>query len=554
MAVPWILPVAVPAAPDNSDCLACHTDKELSKKTPDGKTVSLFVDEAKYAASVHGKQTCVACHTDTTEAPHPDGFQAKPVECAKCHQRQSEEYGASVHGLARQHANGKAATCTDCHGVHDAVKHTSQASPLHHSRLAQTCGKCHPKATEDVANSVHGKALAKGIEESPTCTDCHSEHKIEKLAGATPMKISAQVCSRCHASERLNTKFRIPGDRVKTFFDSYHGLAIRLGSASAANCASCHGWHDVLPSSDPASPIHLSNLPKTCGECHPDIGTRIAKGAIRVHEPPGAAEGKHWIVNFIAWFYIWVIILVIGGMFAHNALDYFVKARAHIRKVAAAAGEQRFSAWARAQHFAMIVLFVLLAYTGFVHKYPEASWSWPFQVLPSANYMRGMIHRIAGWAFTGLLIGHCIALLGTTAGRVELKALWVRTKDLQDVIATLGFNLGLRSTPPTRERFNYVEKSEYWALMWGSIVMIVTGIMLIFTEAVLHFLPQVWLDVAQVIHYYEALLATLAILVWHLYAVVFDPNEYPMNPAWLIGKKPLPHSAAHPEEQPDAAP
>jgi cytochrome b subunit of formate dehydrogenase len=90
--------------------------------------------------------------------------------------------------------------------------------------------------------------------------------------------------------------------------------------------------------------------------------------------------------------------------------------------------------------------------------------------------------------------------------------------------------------------------------MWGSIVMIVTGIMLIFTEAVLHFLPQVWLDVAQVIHYYEALLATLAILVWHLYAVVFDPNEYPMNPAWLIGKKPLPHSAAHPEEQPDAAP
>ena len=185
-----------------------------------------------------------------------------------------------------------------------------------------------------------------------------------------------------------------------------------------------------------------------------------------------------------------------------------------------------------------IVLFVLLAYTGFVHKFPEAVWSWPFQVIPDGNYVRGMIHRVAGWAFTVLLIGHCLALCGTKTGRIELKALWLRVKDLMDVFAALAFNLGLRSAPPARERFNYVEKSEYWALIWGSVIMTITGIMLIFTEVVLHFLPKVWLDVAQVVHYYEALLATLAIIVWHFYAVIFDPHEYPMNPAWLIGKKP----------------
>jgi hypothetical protein len=82
--------------------------------------------------------------------------------------------------------------------------------------------------------------------------------------------------------------------------------------------------------------------------------------------------------------------------------------------------------------------------------------------------------------------------------------------------------------------------------------MIITGAMLIFTDTVLRLLPKVWHDVAQVIHFYEALLATLAILVWHFYWVIFDPKEYPMNPAWLIGKK-APHELPIPESEPKTA-
>jgi cytochrome b subunit of formate dehydrogenase len=542
---------AAPAAPDNAECLACHSDKELTRSTADGKTKSLFVDEQKFAASSHANLTCTACHADITEVPHPDGFMMKPVSCATCHEEQSESYAASVHGLARGNGDRKAAQCNDCHGHHEVLPPSHPASPLYRRNQATTCGACHPQATAEVEKSVHGKALAKGLREAPTCTDCHFEHKIEQLAGASPLKISQQVCSQCHASERLNTKFHLPSDRVTTFFDSYHGLALRLGSPRAANCA---GWHAVLPSSDPESSIHPANLPHTCGECHPNIGTRLAAGTFRVHTAPGAGEGKHWIVNFVAWFYIWAIIGVVGAMVIHNALDYLAKARAHVRAVKGGAGEMRLSKWARAQHISLIVLFVLLAYTGFVHKYPEAWWSWPFQAMPSGNYVRGMIHRVTGWMFTALLAGHCLALVATPGGRTELKALWLRWQDWKDLWATLAYNVGLRKTPPARERFNYVEKSEYWALIWGSVIMTVTGIMLIFTEAVLSLLPNVWLDVAQVIHYYEALLATLAIIVWHFYAVIFDPHEYPMNPAWLIGKKPLPHSTPHPEARTDAAP
>jgi cytochrome b subunit of formate dehydrogenase len=128
-------------------------------------------------------------------------------------------------------------------------------------------------------------------------------------------------------------------------------------------------------------------------------------------------------------------------------------------------------------------------------------------------------------------------LFCTPRGHTYLKELWVRLHDLKDAFAQLFFNLGLRATPPPPRRFNYAEKAEYWALVWGSFVMIITGVMLIFTETVLRMLPKVWHDVAQVIHFYEAVLATLAIVVWHFYWVIFDPNEYPMNPSWLIGKK-----------------
>jgi cytochrome b subunit of formate dehydrogenase len=84
-----------------------------------------------------------------------------------------------------------------------------------------------------------------------------------------------------------------------------------------------------------------------------------------------------------------------------------------------------------------------------------------------------------------------------------------------------------------------VEKFEYWALLWGTIIMAVTGISLWFENTVVKVLPKVVLDVMLVIHYYEAWLATLSILIWHLYSTVFSPAVYPMNPSWISGNMPV---------------
>ena len=272
---------AARAALTDSDCLDCHSDKTLATTNATGAAKSLFVDPAILSASVHKTNACISCHADVT-ARHPDDNRIlAPVNCARCHEQQGESYGASVHGLAQRSGHADAATCADCHGSHNILPPTSPASPLHFIRQAQTCGECHTKEARDVAASVHGKAMATGKRDAPTCTDCHSEHKIEALKNDSALAIS-EVCSRCHASVYLDDKYDIPADRVKTYLESYHGLAAQNGSVVVAHCASCHGYHKILQSSDPVSMINTNNLVATCGQCHPGANTMFVSG--KIHE------------------------------------------------------------------------------------------------------------------------------------------------------------------------------------------------------------------------------------------------------------------------------
>lgn len=523
-----------------ASCKDCH-----------GATHSLL-DSRNPASPVHRTnitKTCARCHANTEEM-------------RKFHLRQDNPVGTyehSVHGVALLEKNAlNAAVCTDCHGSHDLHKSTNTTSKLYWQNVPQTCGRCHENVERTYIHSVHGKALSEGVRDTPVCTDCHGEHGIMAVASPESRVSFANVpetCAQCHAARRIVTQYQLPPDVMSTYVQSFHGLALKGGNATVANCASCHGVHDILPSSDPMSSVNPKDLPQTCGRCHPGIGTRLAADFFKIHAPPGRHEEKPWIVNTVTLIYIVVIVLTIGGMAMFVALDYGRKARDHVRAVEACpTAEERLTPSMVRQHLVLTVLFVALVYTGFVHRFPDAFFSWPFKVIPDGNVMRGALHRIFGWAFVVFFTVHLWGLVGTARGRAHARALWMRWQDVKDTLAQLRYNLGLKTaTPPPHRRWNYAEKAEYWALVWGSVVMVITGIALVFTEAMLRLWPKVWHDLAQVIHFYEAVLATLAILVWHAYWVIFDPKEYPMNPAWLIGTR-MPHAAHSPEtsDPPDA--
>lgn len=517
----------------DADCLECHSDKTLVKSNATGRAVSLFVDEAKLHASIHKTNTCQSCHVDITTKHPDDNVIPKPVACASCHERQSETYGASVHGIALKSGDASAPTCKDCHDTHEVLPPTDPGSPLHFKNLSKTCGVCHDTEAAEVQASVHGKGSAEGRPESATCIDCHFEHQIEQLKTNATLKISVDVCSRCHASERINTKFNLPKDRVQTFFASYHGMASQYGSALAANCSSCHGYHLVLPSADPKSTINTNHLVATCGKCHPGATENFATGKIHVDDESLAkatdvgGRTNTWVRRI----YLILIFGTIGFMLVHNGLLFLRKwIRIHRGERRTVVRMNRHQRW---QHFLLAASFIILAITGFALKFPD---SWIAHALGSHEDFRRWTHRIAGVVMLVLGAYHIGYLLFTKSGRQLLKDFLPVKKDVTDFFTNARYLAGTSPEKAKFARFGYAEKMEYWAVVWGTIIMGVTGLMIWLKIDVTQFMPRWVVEVATTIHYYEAILACLAIIVWHFYHVMFDPDVYPVNLACWDGK------------------
>lgn len=191
----------------------------------------------------------------------------------------------------------------------------------------------------------------------------------------------------------------------------------------------------------------------------------------------------------------------------------------------------------RLQHHVLLIAFTLLAYSGFALKFPYAWWAAPFAWFDGNLDVRGWTHRVSAVVFSALAIWHAVYLVLTARGRKQLKALAPGPQDFKDLIAMLRYNLTRKGTKPEFGHYGYVEKAEYWALVWGSVIMVSTGALLWFANFSMRHWPKWVLDVAVTVHYYEAVLATLAIIVWHFYFTIFDPEHYPLNLSIFTGKE-----------------
>jgi formate dehydrogenase gamma subunit len=187
----------------------------------------------------------------------------------------------------------------------------------------------------------------------------------------------------------------------------------------------------------------------------------------------------------------------------------------------------------RLQHMVLAGSFIILAVTGFALKFPD---SWVAKLLGSNEMFRRWSHRVAGVVLLVVGTYHLYYILTRKEGRQLVKDLFPVKKDIKDLADSSRYLTGLSPEKPRIGRFGYAEKMEYWAVIWGTIIMGVTGLMIWFKMDVTRFLPRWMVDVALTIHYYEAILACLAIIVWHFYHVIFDPDVYPLNWACWSGK------------------
>lgn len=210
-----VIPPALHAV-DNETCLDCHSDPDLDKKR-NGRTVSLFVDDAVFMRSVHSDFACVDCHedADVEDFPHEETLQR--VHCGTCHDEIQLDFDSSIHGQALTRNAPYAPSCADCHGVHDILSPKNVASKAYKMKVPYLCGECHREGApvartydihehniiENYSQSIHGEGLfKKGLIVTASCSNCHSSHLIlphtDPRASISPRNI-ATTCMQCHS-------------------------------------------------------------------------------------------------------------------------------------------------------------------------------------------------------------------------------------------------------------------------------------------------------------------------------------------------------------------
>ncbi|MBI2677693.1 MAG: cytochrome b/b6 domain-containing protein [Candidatus Koribacter versatilis] len=547
------------------ECAACHADVNDVPHDPAPKPVACETCHADqhsaYQKGIHGAAKakgvaavpgCTACHGDAhsiVPAADPKSKVSRaniPQTCGACHgvkfvmegrglsAQPFLSYEQSVHGKAVAAGSATAAVCTDCHGAHDILRASDPKSPIFKFNVPQTCGRCHEKIAQAYAPSVHGEALARGNWQSAGCTDCHGIHSIKSHLDPESSVASAALarttCAQCHEGVRLSQEFGVASQRASSYMDSYHGLASKMGSAVVANCASCHGVHNIYRSADPRSTVNHANLAATCGQCHGGSSQRFALTKVHVGVPLSKDVGSlgAWWVRRV---YLWLIALVIGGMLLHNGLLWQRQLR--LRRRSPERTVERMNARQRLQHGLVLVSFIALAVTGFALKYPDSPLAW---LLGSSDAVRRIGHRVAAVVLMGVGLYHLVYVAFSPEGRRLFRDFLPTLQDATDLKWNLLYHLGRRTERPRFGRFTYGEKVEYLSLLWGTLLMAMTGMVLWFKVGAAAWWTGAAVDIATAIHFYEAILAVLAIVVWHFYQVMFDPDVYPVDWAFWDGK------------------
>lgn len=182
---------------------------------------------------------------------------------------------------------------------------------------------------------------------------------------------------------------------------------------------------------------------------------------------------------------------------------------------------RRFSVSDRAEHWVQMISFVALAITGLVQRYDGA---WLSEKLISG--MSGIevvrdIHRV----FATVLMLAVVYHFGSAFYRKYVlgrpREMVPGAADARALAGSLKYISGRADQPPAQGRFTWEEKVEYWAFVWGTVIMVVTGFLLWNPIATTNFLPGQWVPTSKVVHGGEATLAVLAIIVWHTYHVHF---------------------------------
>ncbi len=545
------------------DCSSCHSD-----------------EQGVFRASIHGQllatgdkdaPRCWSCHGThgIRPASDPDSRVNKfnlMYTCAECHQNREmaarHEIGqpeAASQFYESVHAKGLlkdglvvAPSCGDCHGSHDIQTADNPESPIYKRNVYGTCGKCHTRVEAVYKKSVHGRLVESGDRRGPVCTDCHESHRIISPDEHSFKQYSDEKCGGCHQ------------DKLERYRETFHGKAMALGSTNVAACFDCHGHHDILPASDPDSKINPAHRLETCRQCHKNAGPKFA--AFITHADYFDRTG--FPVLFYTFLAMTVLLVSVFAFFGLHTLLWVLRSLAlYFRdsktfresKIRVQKGDlafRRFSPLERTLHILLIVSFTALVLTGIPLKFFHSGWARAIMDTLGGVRNAGYMHRSAALILVLVFLVHAARLLvdfiprlktfrNPDTGHFSLGAFWRYMfrpdsmvpgwKDVVDFWKHQKWFFG-KGEKPRFDRWTYWEKFDYFAVFWGVAIIGFSGLVMWFPLFFTRFLPGWVINVAQIIHSDEALLAAGFIFTFHFFNVHFRIEKFPMDTVIFSGK------------------
>jgi cytochrome b subunit of formate dehydrogenase len=562
----------------NASCLSCHDGRKGKLEVPgtDGEKRALHnVDPAKFATSAHSYMECINCHREIYDSvtPHRKNIGEKKPDCAQCHleiakspmnyktagERRSirivaeniEAYRNSSHAKPNsEDPTRPEASCNDCHNVHsfDIPPRDSPARAQWRLGVSDLCGTCHDAHLDEWAESVHGREVKlKNNPKSANCADCHTAHKVGRPRSSEVKLAITDSCGNCHESA------------YESYRATYHGQVATLGFANTAKCFDCHSSHDIEPSKDPKSRMHIDNRLEACQKCHSGRGDLpLATAGFVSFSPHGTTDdfANHpqiWVANKIM---VGLLLGTFGFFWLHTLLWFYREYRErrqrrlqpHVKLdglpevPAKLQGKhfRRFSRTWRIAHLLFALSLMMLTLTGISLFYPEAPWAKPLINLLGGPEIAGTIHRVNAVIFAGVFFWH-LAYVGTNIVRnwkdfriFGPNSLIPGPQDLKDIVAMFKWFLGM-APRPVFDRWTYWEKFDYWAPFWGVTIIGVSGVMLWVPHVTAQYLPGWVFNVATIFHSEEAFLAVVFLFTVHFFNNHFRPDKFPLDIVMFTG-------------------
>jgi cytochrome b subunit of formate dehydrogenase len=533
-------------------CIDCHTNITTEHKDEDLAPLTEVEScgechnqvHRDVRRSIHGDEaTCNDCHGDPHEIHEISEFASavSPVNqiktCGGCHDTPTslvDAYLMGVHGKALLLSGlVDAPSCSDCHGDHGILEVENDRAPTSHANSPEMCGACHSLLLNGwKTNSAHGQAWREGRDDSPVCTDCHGSHEIADPITAASRLASAGNCGKCHAQY------------LTTYRDSFHGKANDLGFVSGANCADCHTPHKNLPAEHPQSSVNQANLMETCSVCHEGITKSFV--SFEPHNDPSDPNDNYSV--YLIWLFMIGLMIAVFGLFGVHDVLWLQRSlvgvmRDEYRDEIDRSGQyvRRFSNLNTRLHIIIVVTFLLLALTGLPLKFHHTAWAQLLMNLLGGVDSSRLIHRVAAIGTFGYAAFHLVHIFVRWAIRREHGLFWgansmvPQPKDFSDLFSNLRYFLYMDKRSLS-DRWTYIEKFDYLAVVWGVMITGLSGLMLWLPTLFTRFLPGWSVNAAYVVHSDEALLATGFIFVFHFFHTHLRPESFPMDVVIFTGK------------------